>query len=87
MSGLSHSARFFRQRRSSRRRGKRETIARYTFLGMAMMLVLPVVAILGYLLMEAWPSMNATFFFENPQNRMTEGGICAPLIGTSSSSS
>ena len=65
-----------------KKKGQRETIARYTFLGMAMMLVLPVVAILGYLLMEAWPSMNATFFFENPQNRMTEGGIWAPLIGT-----
>jgi phosphate transport system permease protein len=64
------------------KKGRRETIARYTFLGMAMMLVLPVVAILGYLLMEAWPSMNTTFFFENPQNRMTEGGIWAPLIGT-----
>ena len=61
---------------------RREAIARYTFLGMAMMLVLPVVAILGYLFIQAWPALNTTFFFENPQNRMTEGGIWAPLIGT-----
>jgi phosphate transport system permease protein len=65
-----------------RKKGRREDIARFAFLGMSMMLVLPVIAILAYLFIQAWPALDSTFFFDNPRNRMTEGGIWAPLIGT-----
>lgn len=64
------------------RKGTRETIARFTFMAMAFSLVLPVVAILGHLFVQAWPALDWSFFFDNPQNRMTGGGIWAPLIGT-----
>lgn len=63
-------------------KGRSETIARFIFLAMAISLVLPVIAILGYLFYQAWPALNWSFFFDNPQNRMTAGGIWAPLIGT-----
>jgi phosphate transport system permease protein len=60
----------------------KETIAKYAFMAMSIMLVLPVVAILGYLVIQAWPALSASFILENPQNRMTAGGIWAPLVGT-----
>ena len=49
---------------------------------MALALVVPVVAILGYLVVKAWPALTPAFLLQNPMNRMTAGGIWAPLIGT-----
>ena len=46
------------------------------------MLVAPLVAILSYLLIKAWPALSWSFIFENPQNYMTAGGIWAPIVGT-----
>jgi phosphate transport system permease protein len=60
----------------------KESVARYTFLGMAMTLVIPVIAILVYLLVRAWPALSLEFLLTNPRNRMTAGGIWAPLMGT-----
>jgi phosphate transport system permease protein len=59
-----------------------EAMAKYAFLTMALLLVLPVVTILGYLLVEAWPALSLGFLLENPQQRMAAGGIWAPLVGT-----
>ena len=44
--------------------------------------VLPVVAILGYLVVKAWPALSWAFLFTNPENYFTAGGIWSPLIGT-----
>ena len=46
------------------------------------MLVVPVVVILGYLVVKAWPALSLSFLFENPKDYMTAGGIWAPLVGT-----
>jgi len=59
-----------------------EWIAKSVFLGMVIVLVLPVVSLLGYLVMKAWPALSFSFIIENPTNHMTAGGIWAPLIGT-----
>jgi len=61
---------------------RKETLAKYVFLTMALLLVLPVVLILGYLVVKAWPALSLHFLLNNPQNYMTAGGIWAPLIGT-----
>jgi phosphate transport system permease protein len=61
---------------------RRETIAQYVFLGMTLLLVAPVVLILTYLVVKAWPALTVDFLFTNPQDRMTAGGVWAPLIGT-----
>jgi phosphate transport system permease protein len=45
-------------------------------------LVLPLLAILAYLLIKAWPALSWAFLVENPQNYMTAGGVWAPLVGT-----
>ena len=61
---------------------QKETIAKYTFLGMALICILPVVVILSYLLVKAWPELSISFLITNPQHNLTAGGIWAPLIGT-----
>lgn len=45
-------------------------------------LVLPLVGILTYLVVKAWPVLSWSFIVENPQNYMTAGGLWAPLVGT-----
>jgi phosphate transport system permease protein len=44
--------------------------------------VLPLVAILSYLLVRAWPVLSWSFLLENPKHYMTAGGPWAPLVGT-----
>ena len=60
----------------------KEDIARLVFMLMAMCLVAPVLAILSYLTIKAWPALTWAFMTLNPQEGMTAGGIWAPLIGT-----
>lgn len=65
-----------------RKKARRERLAAFVTGSMAMMLVIPVVAILAYLVYRAWPSLTFEFLVKNPKRGMTEGGIWAPLIGT-----
>ena len=60
----------------------KETIAKYVFLCMTLACVLPVVVILSYLVVKAWPALSADFLLTNPKDNLTAGGIWAPLIGT-----
>ena len=60
----------------------KETAAKVVLAGVTASLVVPVVAIIGYLLVKAWPVLSVSFILENPQNYMTAGGIWAPLVGT-----
>ncbi len=59
-----------------------ETVAKYISMAMAYLLVIPLVAILSFLLVKAWPALSWNFLVQNPQDRMTAGGIWAPLVGT-----
>jgi phosphate transport system permease protein len=45
-------------------------------------LVLPLVSILAYMVLKAWPALSWSLISQNPQNYMTAGGIWAPLVGT-----
>lgn len=60
----------------------RENVAKTIFMLMALALVAPVVAILSYLTIKAWPVLGWEFLTLNPKDFMTAGGIWAPLIGT-----
>ena len=78
----------FRQRIRSRRRPwknirrPKRLIAQWVLGAITVSLVVPVVAILGYLLIQAWPVLRPSFLLENPKDYMTAGGIWAPLVGT-----
>ncbi|HEV8607896.1 MAG TPA: phosphate ABC transporter permease PstA [Tepidisphaeraceae bacterium] len=65
-----------------RAKARRQGIARTIFMLMAFSLVIPVILILGYLVVKAWPVLSWSFLVTNPENRMTAGGIWAPLVGT-----
>lgn len=49
---------------------------------MAATAILPLALILGYLFIEAWPSLSLEFLLDVPRKGMTEGGIWAAFIGT-----
>src|SRR5258706_9159553 len=65
-----------------RAKQRREGVARSIFLIMALALVIPVILVLGDLLIKAWPVLSWSFLTTNPQNRMTAGGVWAPVGGT-----
>ncbi len=60
----------------------KESIAKVVLLAMTLALVAPVLAILTYLVVKAWPALSPAFVWENPKDYMTAGGIWAPLVGT-----
>jgi len=72
----------FSATRIERTKRRREAVAKYTLMAMALTLVIPVLFILTYLLVKAWPALSLSFLLQNPQHRMTAGGIWAPLVGT-----
>ena len=65
-----------------KRKKMKETVAEWVLAAVTLSLVVPVVTILGYLLLKAWPVLGPSFLFENPKDYMTAGGIWAPLVGT-----
>jgi phosphate transport system permease protein len=65
-----------------RRKKLKEDIARWVLLAMTVALALPVLLIFGHMIVKAWPALTLSFLWENPQDRMTAGGIWTPLVGT-----
>jgi phosphate transport system permease protein len=65
-----------------RRKKITEAVVRWVLAAVTMLLILPVFAILGYLLVKAWPALTPAFILENPKDYMRAGGIWAPLVGT-----
>jgi phosphate transport system permease protein len=61
---------------------RREMVAKVILMLMALALVVPVLLIIGYLVVKAWPALSLSFLLTNPQNYMRGGGIWAPLVGT-----
>lgn len=45
-------------------------------------LIVPLAAILVFLVMKAWPALSLRFVLDNPTHFMTAGGVWAPLVGT-----
>jgi len=61
---------------------RNEGIARWVTLGMALLLVIPVIIILVYIFVEASPVLSLSYLWGNPVNSGREGGIWFPLVGT-----
>lgn len=49
---------------------------------MAFLMVLPLLTIVGYLVVQAWPLLSLDFLFKNPTGGMRQGGVWAALLGT-----
>jgi phosphate transport system permease protein len=65
-----------------RRKRLVERVVYVTLLLTTAVLIVPLVAILAYLVVRAWPVLSWSLLVENPTHYMTAGGLWAPLVGT-----
>jgi phosphate transport system permease protein len=65
-----------------RKKELNQQIARWSFLAMAILMIIPLLAIIGYLVYHAAPSLNLDFLLEVPKRGMREGGVWPALVGT-----
>jgi phosphate transport system permease protein len=59
-----------------------EKAARGVFGLMAAAMILPLVLIVGYLVVLAWPTLSWEFLLDVPRRGMTDGGIWPAFVGT-----
>jgi len=65
-----------------RRKQRQEAAAQWIFCGMTASMIVPLMLIVGYLIVKAWPSLNLGFLIDVPVRGMTAGGIWPALVGT-----
>lgn len=65
-----------------RRKQRQETIAKWIFCGMAGLMIVPLILIIGYLFERAWPSLNLSFILDVPSRGMKAGGVWPAFVGT-----
>jgi phosphate transport system permease protein len=65
-----------------RKKERTQTAARVILCLMAASAIVPLLAIVGYLLMEAAPSLTLEFLLDVPRKGMTEGGVWPAFVGT-----
>jgi phosphate transport system permease protein len=75
-------ARRFTETAFTRRKQRFECLAKWTFFGMAVAMIVPLVLILGYLTVRAAPSLTLGFLLDVPVRGMKEGGIWPAFVGT-----
>lgn len=66
----------------TRRKRLWEALTRAVFGAMAAAMIVPLLTILTYLVMRAWPALSWEFLVDVPKNNMTEGGIWPAFVGT-----
>lgn len=64
------------------RKERAETLARAVFALMAAAMVVPLLLIVGYLVVLAWPALSWEFLVDVPRRGMTDGGIWPAFVGT-----
>lgn len=65
-----------------RSKRRSEAVARWAFFGMSASMILPLLALVAYLVHHALPSLSLGFLLDPPVHGMREGGIWPALIGT-----
>jgi len=65
-----------------RKKQRVEQGVKFLFLGMTLLMILPLLLIVGHLVYKAWPVLSMDFLLTNPIRGMRAGGIWAPLLGT-----
>jgi phosphate transport system permease protein len=66
----------------ARRKRRTQTVVQGILLGMTALLVLPLLAIVGLLLVRGLPAISLEFLFSQPLRGMTAGGIFPAIVGT-----
>ncbi|MBN1575242.1 MAG: phosphate ABC transporter permease PstA [Chitinispirillaceae bacterium] len=65
-----------------RKKERLQAVARWSFFSMAILMVILLLAIIGYLVYHAAPSLSWEFLVDVPRRGMREGGIWPALVGT-----
>ena len=65
-----------------RKKHRQESLAKWLFFSMSAAMIIPLLLIVGYLLVQAAPSLSLDFILDVPKKGMTEGGIWPAFIGT-----
>lgn len=65
-----------------RRKTRCEALARWTFFVMATAMIVPLIALVTYLVVRAAPSLSLDFLLDPPLRGMKEGGVWPALVGT-----
>jgi phosphate transport system permease protein len=65
-----------------RRKRRFEVVAKTVFGLMALAMVVPLICIVAYLVVKAWPVLSWDFITTNPTGGMRRGGIWSALLGT-----
>jgi phosphate transport system permease protein len=78
---LQNTARFVKTD-FTRKKERTQTVARWGFFSMSMAMIVPLIAIIGFLVYHAAPSLNLNFILDVPRHGMREGGIWPALVGT-----
>lgn len=60
----------------------KQSLARLSFLAMTILIISPLLAIIGYMVYHAAPSLSWEFIVDVPRRGMREGGIWPALVGT-----
>lgn len=66
----------------ARKKKNREKIAKGVFLGMTLLIIVPLLLIVGHLFYKAYPILSLDFLLTNPIRGMRAGGVWAPFVGT-----
>ncbi len=82
MTAPQSTQKLFTETALGRRKKISETIAKYIFFVMALLMIAPLLLIVEYLFIKALPVLSIDFLTTNPINGMRAGGIWAPLLGT-----
>ena len=64
------------------RKERTEALAKAVFGLMASAMILPLLLIVGYLVVRAWPSLGWSFLVDVPTRGMRDGGIWPAFVGT-----
>ena len=64
------------------RKERAQAVAKAVFAVMAAAMVLPLVLIVTYLVVRAWPALGPEFILDVPRRGMTDGGIWPAFVGT-----
>ena len=64
----------------TRKKRRAESMAKWTFFMMAVAMIMPLMALLLYLVVHAWPSLGLEFILDIPRRGMTEGGVGKPIV-------
>ncbi|HEX9004212.1 MAG TPA: phosphate ABC transporter permease PstA [Blastocatellia bacterium] len=76
------SSHLFTKTAAARRQERHELVAQGVFLSMALLMIVPLALIVGYLTYKAWPVLSFDFLFNVPLRGMRAGGIWPALLGT-----